>query len=75
MVVKAASPRPVPCTVTSADSEIFDVSYDIATKSVTTLSPTVAISLSVVETPAGILLEIDVRDAQFVLSEAGSKSL
>jgi len=40
----------------------------MAAESVAALSPTVATSLSVVDTPAGILLEIDVPDAQSVLS-------
>ena len=54
----------------ASTSEIIGASYDIAAESVAALSPTVATSLSVVETPAAILLEIEVPDAQSVLSHS-----
>jgi len=54
----------------ASTSEIIGASYDIATESDAALSPTVVTSLSVVETPAAILLEIEVPDAQSVLSHS-----
>lgn len=54
----------------ASSSESIGASYDIAAESVAALSPSVATSLSVVETPAGVLLEIDVPDAQSVLSHS-----
>jgi len=54
----------------ASTSEIIDASYDMAAESVAGLSPAVTTSLSVHETPARILLEVDVPDAQSVLSHS-----